>query len=62
MSSQSDTVADRIDTARAEITATTALSIFGFGATITFTLLLLQEPLAHESLHNFRHAAGIVCH
>ena len=62
MTSQSDTVADRIDTARAEIAPTTALTIFGFGAAITFTLLLLQEPLAHESLHNFRHAAGIVCH
>ncbi len=62
MSSQSVTVADRIATARAEIAPTTALSIFAFGAAITFALLLVQEPLAHESLHNFRHAAGIVCH
>jgi len=62
MTSQSDTVADRIETTRAEITPTTALAILGFGAAITFTLLVLQEPLAHESLHNFRHAAGVVCH
>ena len=62
MTSHDDTVADRIDTALAEIAPTTALSIFAFGAAITFALLLVQEPLAHESLHNFRHAAGIVCH
>jgi len=62
MTSHDDTVADRIDTARAQIAPTTALAILGFGAAITFTLLLVQEPLAHESLHNFRHAAGVVCH
>jgi len=62
MTSQSDTVANRIDTARAEIAPTTVLAILGFGAAITFTLLVVQKPLAHESLHNFRHVAGIVCH
>ena len=62
MSSQSDTVADRIDTARAEIAPTTALSIFAFGAAITFALLVVEEPLVHDSMHNFRHVAGIVCH
>ncbi|ERH06202.1 MAG: putative cobalt transporter subunit (CbtB) [Halonotius sp. J07HN4] len=62
MTAHNDTVADRIDTARAEIAPTTALGILAFGAAITFALLVLQEPLAHDSMHNFRHAAGIVCH
>lgn len=31
-------------------------------AAIGFTLLVLQEPLVHDSLHNFRHAAGVVGH
>ncbi|MDZ7777361.1 MAG: CbtB domain-containing protein [Bacteroidales bacterium] len=62
MTTHDDTVTDRIATARAEIAPTTALGIFAFGAAITFALLVLQEPLAHDSMHNFRHVAGIVCH
>jgi len=62
MTAHDDTVADRIETARAEIAPTTALAIFAFGAAITFALLVVQEPLVHDSMHNFRHVAGIVCH
>lgn len=62
MTTQSDTVADRIDTARAEISPSTAVAIFAFGAGLTFALLLVQEPLVHDSMHNFRHIAGVVCH
>ncbi len=31
-------------------------------AALGFTLLFVQDPLLHDSLHNFRHSAGITCH
>jgi cobalt transporter subunit CbtB len=31
-------------------------------AALGFALLFVQEPLVHDSMHNFRHAAGITCH
>ncbi|EMA06370.1 hypothetical protein C438_06652 [Haloferax denitrificans ATCC 35960] len=33
-----------------------------FIAALGFTLLFVQDPLVHDSLHNFRHAAGVACH
>lgn len=57
-----ETVSDRLQTVRATLTPLQAATLLIFASSITFTLLVLQEPLAHESLHNFRHAAGIVCH
>lgn len=62
MAATTDTIAGRIDLAREELSPTTAAAVLGFGIALTFVLLLLQEPLVHDSLHNFRHAAGIVCH
>ena len=57
-----ETVADRIDLARTQLTTAQIAAGLAFGAAIAFTLLFLQEPLAHDATHNFRHAAGIVCH
>lgn len=60
--STNETVSDRFDLARSELTMTQIAAMLAFGAAIAFTLLFLQEPLVHDATHNFRHAAGIVCH
>ncbi|ELY80590.1 CbtB domain-containing protein [Natrinema pallidum] len=57
-----ETVHDRIGTARDELTTGQLLAVFAFVAALTFVLLFLQEPLAHDSMHNFRHAVGVTCH
>jgi membrane-bound metal-dependent hydrolase YbcI (DUF457 family) len=36
--------------------------VLGAVAALGFALLFVQEPLAHDAMHNFRHGAGIVCH
>lgn len=62
MSVANDTVRDRIETAGAALTPTQALAVIALAAAIGFTLLFVQEPLVHDSLHDFRHAVGITCH
>lgn len=62
MTPTDDTVRDRIETTRSTLTPLQAVTLLTFATAITFSLLVLQEPLAHDSLHNFRHAAGVVCH
>ncbi|QFU84958.1 CbtB domain-containing protein [Natronorubrum aibiense] len=57
-----ETVSTRIETARTQLTATQIAAGLLFAAGIAFTLVFLQEPLAHDAMHNFRHAAGIACH
>jgi len=57
-----ETVADRFELARATLTPAQALAALAFGSAIVFALMFVQEPLVHESMHNFRHAAGITCH
>ncbi|WP_226007255.1 CbtB domain-containing protein [Natrinema salinisoli] len=57
-----ETVHDRIGTARDELSTGQLLAVFAFVAAATFALLFLQDPLAHDSMHNFRHAAGVICH
>ncbi|ELY54685.1 CbtB-domain containing protein [Natronococcus sp. A-GB1] len=57
-----ETVADRIDAARAVLTPIQAATGLTFAAGIAFVLVFLQDPLAHDAMHNFRHAAGITCH
>ncbi|RKD97384.1 CbtB domain-containing protein [Halopiger aswanensis] len=59
---RAETVSDRIDTARSDLSATEIAAGLAFAAAIAFTLVFLQEPLVHDAMHNFRHAAGIVCH
>ncbi|QLG48425.1 CbtB domain-containing protein [Natrinema halophilum] len=57
-----ETVHDRIGTARDELPIGQLTAVLTFAAAVSFALLFLQEPLAHDSLHNFRHAAGVICH
>jgi hypothetical protein len=57
-----DTVADRIRIVRATLLPSQFAAVAAFAAAIVFTLVVLQEPLVHDSLHDFRHATGIVCH
>jgi cobalt transporter subunit CbtB len=57
-----ETVGDRLELVRHELTPTQIAAGLALGAAIVFLLLFLQEPLAHDSMHNFRHAAGITCH
>lgn len=58
----SDTVHGRIKRARIELTLTQVALGLALAALLGFTLLFLQDPLAHEAMHGFRHAAGITCH
>ncbi len=62
MAATSDTVHGRLDEARTELTPTQMAVGLSLAAAIGFTLLFLQEPAVHDSLHNFRHAAGVTCH
>ncbi|WP_196219600.1 CbtB domain-containing protein [Halorubrum sp. BV1] len=57
-----NTVHDRLALARTALTPTQVLSALLAVAALGFTLVMLQEPTAHEAMHNFRHAAGVVCH
>ncbi|MXV63840.1 CbtB-domain containing protein [Natronorubrum sp. JWXQ-INN-674] len=62
MRATNDTVSSRIEIARAELTPIQFATGLLFAAAIAFVLVFLQEPLAHDAMHNFRHAAGITCH
>ncbi|WP_226009983.1 CbtB domain-containing protein [Halomicrobium salinisoli] len=62
MERETDTVRGRIDLAAGTLTGTQLALAVGFVAALGFTLLFLQEPLAHDALHNFRHSAGVTCH
>jgi len=62
MSATADTVHDRLALARAELDPTGWAAILLLASGLGFGLLVLQEPLVHDALHNFRHAAGVTCH
>ncbi|UHQ95395.1 CbtB domain-containing protein [Haloterrigena alkaliphila] len=62
MTAPNETVHDRIATVGTELTPTQLAAGVLFLAAVGFTLLFLQDPIAHDSMHNFRHAAGITCH
>ena len=57
-----ETVSDRIELARSDLTPLQIATGLLFGASIAFALIFVQEPLVHDAMHNFRHAAGITCH
>lgn len=59
---ETDTVRNRIGQAKTDVAPTTAVATLIVAAALGFTLLFLQDPMAHDAMHNFRHAAGIVCH
>ncbi len=62
MATATDTVHGRFGRARARLSpaqlATAAAIVLALG----FALLFVQEPLVHDAMHNFRHAAGVTCH
>jgi hypothetical protein len=62
MSNATDTVHGRVAEARTELTPTQLAAGLALVAALAFALLVLQTPMAHDSMHNFRHAAGVVCH
>ena len=59
---RTETVSDRIETARSTLTPTEVAVGLAFAAAITYAVVFLQDPLVHDATHNFRHAAGVVCH
>lgn len=57
-----DTVHDRIERVRIELAPVQVVLLLVLVAAVGYTLLFLQEPLVHDSLHNVRHAMGVTCH
>lgn len=56
------TVLDRVQTVQSDLSPTEVGTGLAVGLSLVFLLLVVQEPLVHDAMHNFRHAAGITCH
>jgi cobalt transporter subunit CbtB len=61
MATAPDSVDRRIARARAELTPATVVAV-ALLALLGAVLLFAQDPAIHDSLHEFRHGAGITCH
>ena len=59
---ETETVHDRVAIAQETMTPSQMAAVGAFVASIAFALVFVQEPLIHDAMHNFRHAAGITCH
>lgn len=57
-----NSVSARFEHARHELSARDVALGLALVAGIGFALLVMQDPMVHDSLHNFRHTAGITCH
>lgn len=57
-----ETVHDRIDFAIDSLTPTQMAVGLGFILLAGFILLVSQNPIVHDTMHNFRHTAGVTCH
>lgn len=62
MTAVTDTVHGRIEHARVELTPTQLALGLALIVALGFVLLFVQEPMVHDSMHNFRHAVGVTCH
>lgn len=62
MATANNTVHGRIEQARIKLSPTQVAVGLALVAALGFALLFVQEPTMHDSMHNFRHAAGITCH
>lgn len=62
MATANDTVHGRIEQARIDLSPAQVAAGLALAAALGFALLFVQEPTLHDSMHNFRHAAGITCH
>lgn len=57
-----ETVHDRVDFAIESLSPAQMAAGLGLVLLAGFTLLFAQDPLVHDAMHNFRHAAGVTCH
>lgn len=55
-------IASRFEQAYIELTPTQIALAITLITAVSFALMFVQEPLVHDSMHNFRHVAGITCH
>ncbi|WP_246986749.1 CbtB domain-containing protein [Halorientalis marina] len=62
METETDTVHGRIEHARTTLSRTQLVVGLALLLALGAALLVVQEPMMHDSLHNFRHSAGITCH
>jgi hypothetical protein len=62
MPTETDTVHDRIELAVSALSPAQMAFGLAFIAILGTTLFFAQEPLVHDAMHNFRHAAGVTCH
>lgn len=62
MAAINDTVHGRIERARIELTPTRMALGLALVAALGFALLFAQDPMMHDSMHNFRHTVGVTCH
>ena len=62
MSVASHTIIDRVEQAYVELTPIQVALAVTLIIALSSVLLFMQEPMVHEVMHNFRHAAGITCH
>lgn len=62
MATANDTIGGRIERARVELTATEVAVGLAIVVVLGFALLFVQEPMVHDSMHGFRHVAGVTCH
>jgi len=62
METETDTVRRRVDIATSALSGTQMALGLALLAALGFTLLFVQDPMVHDSLHNFRHGAGVTCH
>ena len=56
-----DTVSDRFKYVQRTLTPTQIAIALLLALAITFVMMFMQDPLVHDSLHHFRHGAGITC-
>lgn len=61
MASASDSIHGRIEHARFELTRAQLLGLT-LAVGLAVALAFVQEPMVHDAMHNFRHAAGVTCH
>jgi cobalt transporter subunit CbtB len=57
-----NSVSARIEQAQHDLSTRDVAIGLALVAALGFALLVVQDPMMHDSLHNFRHSAGITCH
>ena len=57
-----ETVHDRIDLALDTLSPTQITMGVGLILLVGIILLVSQNPIVHDAMHNFRHGAGVTCH